>query len=157
MKRALSIILPYLLVQLCTALLASGGAILYAFTELPGLVLLGLFLLFQLGTYVLVRGVESAVQPGQGRWLRALQQVVGSAFIVTLLIILAVVCWIVFEYSIWRLSGNGELGYTLHLEHVVVSVVPQVAEVLVLGEVLRQAWQWLLYRPWAGQRLTASD
>lgn len=157
MKNTATIVLPHFLAQTATALLASGGAVLYTLTELPGMVLLVLFLLFQVATYIVIKGVGSIVQPVKAVWLHVLQQVVLSGFVVMLLSILAVVFWIVFEYSIWHVSGNGDTGYAFYLEHVVVSVVPQMVEMLVLGEILRQTWVWLLGRQWASQNLTTSD
>lgn len=155
MKHALTF-LPHLLVQVLTALFASAGAILCTFTELPGLVLLGLLALFQLVTYAVIRGTAGLVQPAQELWLRVVQQVVGSVFVVMLLTMLAVAFWVAFEYSIWYVSGNSETGYTPYLAHVVVSVVPQVIGVLVLGEGLRQA-VLLLSVQRGRQNLTTSD
>ena len=157
MKHVSATVLPHLLVQLLMVLLASGGAILYTISELPGLVLLGLFILFQFATYGIIRCVGSMVIAGQELWLRVVQQVIFSVFVVMLLTILAVLFWLAFEFSIWQLSGNGMAGYTFYLEHVVVSVVPQVVEVLLLGEVLRQVWVWLLVRQWANSSFSTSD
>ncbi len=142
--------------QTVLVFLTTGGAILAILTELPGLVLLGVFLLFQLGTHLAIRGVESLLPAGQERWLQVLQQLVASLFVVMLLAILAVILWLVFEYSIWHLSGNSG-GYTLSLAHVVVSVVPQVVDVLLLGEALRLVWIWWQSRLQNSRSLTTSD
>ncbi|GAB3828819.1 hypothetical protein [Pontibacter rugosus] len=150
-------LLPHLLVQITLVLLASGGAILYSFTEVPGMVLIAVFVLFQVGTYAAIRIGSSVVQERQARWLQALQQLVSSLFIVLLLTILAVILWSLFEYSIWHMSGNGGSSYTFYLEHVVVSLVPQVVNVLLLGEALRVAFGWFRSRFGNGRRLTTSD
>ena len=136
--------MPHLLVQLVALLTASGGFILMAFSQWPGLVFALLFLLFQVCLHFFIESTNNYVQSVSGKPLQVLMQVVQSAFVVMGITALGILFWWLFERSLFYMENEGSgSNFYFDLRGVVLSLVPNLVLVGLIGEVVRQLFPLL--------------
>ncbi len=135
--------LPHLLVQLVALFTASGGLFLLTFSEWSGLIFAVLFIFFQVCLHFFILSTNSLVPATAELPLRVLLQVVQSAFIVLGLVALGILFWWLEEWCFFKIYNEPTGGsFYFNIHGVLLSLVPPLVEVGVLGEVIRQLYPY---------------
>jgi len=136
--------MPHLLVQVASLLISSGGFILLAFSQWSGLIYALLFLLFQVCVHFFIKSTNSYLQAIAAKPLRAMLQVVQSAFVVMGITALGIVFWALFQWCFFRVYNEGAgSGFYFDWHGAVLSLVPPLVWVGLIGEALRQLFPLL--------------
>ncbi|WP_162052837.1 hypothetical protein [Pontibacter pamirensis] len=136
---AMATFMPHLLVQLVALMSASGGLILLALSQWPGVLFALLFLLFQVCLHFFIRSTNIYVQSVPGKSLKLVMQVVQSAFVVMGIAALSILFWWLFEWCLFYLeNGSSGSDFYFDLYGVVLSLVPDLVLIGLIGEALRQ-------------------
>lgn len=131
--------MPHLLVQLIALLAASGGLILMALSQWPGVLFAFLFLLFQVCLHFFIKSTNSYRSSIPGKALQVVMRVVQSAFVVMGIVGLSILFWWLFEWCLFHLeSGSSEGAFYFDLRSVMLSLVPDLFWIGLVGEGLRQ-------------------
>ncbi|RDV14642.1 hypothetical protein DXT99_13310 [Pontibacter diazotrophicus] len=141
---AMATFMPHLLVQLVALLAASGGLILLALSQWPGIVFALLFLLFQVSLHFFIKSTNTYVQSVPVKSLQVGTQVVQSAFVVMGIVALSILFWWLFEWCLFHLeNGSSGSDFYFDLHGVVLSLVPELLWMGLVGEGLRQLFPLL--------------